>query len=64
MLLQCRPGSNRRDYTNHAVPEVYNYSNYSTPDDKITAIDLKDFDVFHLWLFAQAFLRTVQIIFW
>ena len=21
---------------------------YSTPDDKITAIDLKDFDVFHL----------------
>ena len=32
----------------YAVPEVYNYGNYSTPDDKITAIDLKDFDVFHL----------------
>lgn len=30
----------------YAVPEVYNYDNYSTPGEKFTAIDLKTLDVF------------------
>lgn len=30
----------------YAVPEVYNYNNYSAPGDKVTVIDLKTLDVF------------------
>ena len=37
---------NRRIQLCYAVPEIYNYSNYSTPGENIAVIDLKSFDVF------------------
>ena len=31
----------------YAVPEIYNYENYSSPGENITIIELKDFSVFN-----------------
>lgn len=37
---------NRKVQLCYAVPEIYNYDNYSTPGEKVTIINLKSFDIF------------------
>lgn len=37
---------NRRIQLCYAVPEVYNYENYSSPGDTVTIVDLKSFSIF------------------